>query len=295
MGNFFKEVKTDSSSILEGRYLSFAILNISSAVHNLRGGFKFIQNIGFYVSIFMLTVIDVFCYSFILYWFRKKLHKNILFMITWPCGYLTNFKYLRKFVTWAQAYINLRGLYRKRLFRRLKKRFFTMNVTKRPPSMIVATKLEFKRTIQAECNKTGIVLMSLFDSDLTGNPGGEYILPSNDDSLPLSYLLIMSSCSAYFLGNLDRRLFFSKKILSLRKKKYLKKPKKEKDNVSSKLSSLEKLNLEKKKKKIRSRYLSLIYANKWLNIFSNLWSLKKKNKKIKPKYNRNIKRKKKNK
>lgn len=67
MGNFFKEVKTDSSSILEGRYLSFAILNISSAVHNLRGGFKFIQNIGFYVSIFMLTVIDVFCYSFILY------------------------------------------------------------------------------------------------------------------------------------------------------------------------------------------------------------------------------------
>ena len=67
MGNFFKEANSDSAGVLEGRYLSFAVLNISSAVHNLRGGFKLIQNIGFYVSVFMLTVIDVFCYSFILY------------------------------------------------------------------------------------------------------------------------------------------------------------------------------------------------------------------------------------
>ena len=110
----------------------------------------------------------------------------------------------------------------------MRKRFFTINVTKRPPTLIVATKLEFKRVIQAECNKTGVVLMSLFDSDLVGNPGGEYIIPSNDDSLPLSYLLIMSSCSAYFLGCLDRRLFFSKKLLSLPKKKYFKKKKKKK-------------------------------------------------------------------
>jgi hypothetical protein len=121
MGNFFKGVVSDSASILEGRYLSFAVLNISSALFNFRRGLKILYNVGFHKGLLLLTMIDAFCYDFVVTFLHKRIGNRLMYMLTWPCGFLTNFRYIRNHARWAKIYILSKGTFYKSVLRRVHK------------------------------------------------------------------------------------------------------------------------------------------------------------------------------
>lgn len=217
MGNLWKGFEQKSGEIVEGRYLSFAIFNVNYAIFNLKRFFRLFFFFGFYARLFVLAVFDLYQYEYITTWLAilKYPYRNYCYFInTWISGYFTNFKFVRRYFLWLLECKRIKGGVNKmgKYFKKARKDYPLTTKRNRLPAFIIATQLGINRSMHKESLRLQVPLVSLFDSDIKGGTTADYIIPSNDDSIPFVMLFLTTLFTIYWLGLCQKRIFFKLRI-----------------------------------------------------------------------------------